>query len=64
MSKEVNNEKININRELVRKQIFDSSILFIALCVVFYFVKFQAYYSYDLLIVIFIAFLIVFGLMH
>ena len=62
MSKEVNNDKININRELVRKQIFDLSIIFVVLCVIFYFVKFLAYYSYDLLIVIIVSFLIVFAL--
>jgi len=57
MSKEVNNNKININRELIRKQIFDSSILFIAFGVIFYFVRFLAFESYDLLIVLFITFL-------
>ena len=58
MSKEVNNNnKININRELIRKQIFDGIILFVAFCIIFYFVKFQAFESYDLLIVLFISFL-------
>lgn len=40
MSKEVNNNnKININRELIRKQIFDGVILCIAFAVIFCFVK-------------------------
>lgn len=58
MSKEVNNNKININRELLRKQIFDGIILFVALCVVFYFVKVLAFESYDLIIVLFVTFLV------
>ena len=60
MSKEVNdNNKININRELTRKQIFDGVILFLTLGIVFYFVKVLAFESYDLLIVLFVAFLVV-----
>ena len=39
MSKEVNKNKINIGRELVKKQIFDGVILFVALCAIFCFVK-------------------------
>ena len=59
MSKEVNNNNnVNINKELTRKQIFDSAILFIALCVVFYFVRFLAFESYDLLMVIFVVYLV------
>lgn len=60
MSKEVNNNnKININRELIRKQIFDGVILFVAFVIIFYFVKFLAFESYDLLIVLFVSFLVV-----
>lgn len=58
MSKEVNNNKINIGKELVRKQIFDGIILFIAFCIIFYFVRFLGFESYDLLIVIFIEFIL------
>jgi len=64
MSKEVNNNKININKELLRKQIFDSSILFIAFGVIFYFVRFLTFESYDLLIVLFITFLVVIFLLE
>lgn len=64
MSKEVNNNKINITKELIRKQVFDSVILFIAFGVVFYFVKFLAFESYELLIVLFVAFLVVVFLME
>ena len=58
MSKEVNNNKINIGKELVKKQIFDGIIVLIALCAIFVFVKVFGFESYDLLIVIFIAFII------
>lgn len=64
MSKEVNNNKINITKELIRKQVFDSVILFIAFGVIFYFVKFLAFESYELLIVLFVAFLVVVFLME
>lgn len=59
MSKEVNNNKINIGKELVKKQIFDGVIVFVALCTIFCFVKFFGFESYDLLIVIFVTFIIV-----
>ena len=57
MSKEVNNKKINISNELLKKQIFDCSILFIAFCVIFYFVRCLNFDSYDLIIVLVVAFL-------
>lgn len=59
MSKEVNNNKININKELIKKQVFDGIILLIAFGVIFYFVRFLAFESYDLLIVLFVTFLFV-----
>ena len=61
MSKEVNNNqnnKININRELTRKQIFDGAMVFIAFCVNFYFVKVLGYVSYDLITVSIITLII------
>ncbi len=61
MSKEVNNNqngKININRELARKQIFDGAMVFIALCVNFYFVKVLGYVSYDLITVSIVSLII------
>lgn len=64
MSKEVNNSKINISKELVKKQIFDGIILFVAFGVIFYFVRFLAFESYDLLIVLFVTFLVVLGLLE
>ena len=60
MSKEVENKtknNININKELIRKQIFDCSIVFITFCVIFYFVCVQRYEKYDLMIVLIISFI-------
>lgn len=59
MSKEVNNNKINIGKELLKKQIFDCSIIFIALGVIFYFVRVKGYENYDLFIVLLVAFLVI-----
>ncbi|MBQ9150332.1 hypothetical protein IJX73_05315 [bacterium] len=58
MSKEVNNNKINIGKELVKKQILDGVITFLGLCTIYYFVKVLGFESYDLLIVIFVTFII------
>ena len=61
MSKEVNNKentKVNITRELIKRQVFDSSILFIVLCAIFYFVKFLNFDNYDLIIVLVTSFVI------
>ncbi len=63
MSKEVNNNlnsKVNINRELTRKQIFDGAMVFIALGVNFYFVKVLGYVSYDLITVSIVSLIILF----
>ncbi len=62
MSKEVNNSnrKVNIARELTRKQIFDCAMIFIAFGVNFYFVKILGYVSYDLITVSTISLIILF----
>lgn len=60
MSKEVENKtknNVNIGRELLRKQLFDCSIIFITLSVIFYFVCVQRYEKFDLMIVLVISFL-------
>ena len=65
-----NNEKadkiqnVNIGRELIKKQVFDCVIIFITFCVIFYFVCFQSYEKYDLLLVLVISFLINVGLLE
>ena len=64
MSKEVNNNKINIGKELLKKQIFDCSIIFIALGVIFYFVRVKGYENYDLFIVLLVAFLVIIFLLE
>ena len=61
MSKEVN-DKINISRELIKKQVFDGIILFIAFIIIFVCVKYFEYYSYDLISVLVITFIILLGL--
>ena len=58
MLKEVDNNKININKQLLKKQIFDCGCMFIALFVTFCLVKFFGFISYDLFIAIFMEFLI------
>ncbi|MBR6297846.1 MAG: hypothetical protein IKR34_01230 [Candidatus Gastranaerophilales bacterium] len=61
MSKEVENKtknNVNIGRELLRKQLFDCSIIFITLSVIFYFVCVQRYEKFDLMIVLVISFLV------
>lgn len=58
MSKEVENKlenKININKELIKKQVFDCVIIFITLCVISYFVCIQRFESYELMIVLVIC---------
>jgi len=59
MSKEVENKKININAELLKKQIFDNVILFVAFCAIFFFVKVLTFDSYDLIIVLIIIYLLI-----
>ncbi len=61
MSKEVENKtknNINISRELVRKQIFDCAIIFITMIAIFYFVCFQSFERWDLVIVLVVSFVI------
>lgn len=58
MSKEVNNDKINIGQELGKKQIFDCTIFTTALIIIFCCVKFLGFESYDLLLTIVIISLI------
>ena len=55
MSKEVNS-KINISRELIKKQLFDGIVLFIAFVLIYVCVKVLAYDGYDLIIILTIAF--------
>ncbi|MBR2069551.1 MAG: hypothetical protein IJ877_07305 [Candidatus Gastranaerophilales bacterium] len=61
MSKEVN-DKINISRELVKKQLFDGIVLFAAFIIIYTCVKFLSYDGYDLIIVLTVAFLILLSL--
>ena len=55
MSKEVNNEEINIVKELVRKQIFDIVWVVVTFIVIFSSVRFFSCDGYDLLLVIIIC---------
>ena len=57
MSKEVNN-KVNINKELVKKQILDTGSLIIAFVLILYLVKYRGFDSYDLLIVLVSCFIV------
>lgn len=57
MSKEVKNNNVSINRELIRKQIFDCSVLLIAFAIIYYTVHFLAYDGYDLIIVLIVSFI-------
>ena len=57
MSKEVNN-KVNISRELIRKQVFDLVILFLVFCTIFCCVKFMEWIGYDLMLALVVLFLI------
>ena len=61
MSKEVNN-KINISRELIKKQLFDGIILFVAFVAIYVCVKTLSFDGYDLIIVLTIAYIILMGL--
>ena len=63
MSKEVNNNQVNINHEFLRKQVFDCSIAFIAFLITFCLVRYFEFDNYDLmfaLIVIFICLVFIF----
>lgn len=62
MSKEVNENKINIGRELLKKQVFDGIILFIGMVAIFYCVKYLSFDGYDLFIVVTVVFLILMAL--
>ena len=62
MSKEVNNNKINISRELIKKQLFDGIVLGAAFIIIYTCVRFLSYDGYDLIIVLVIAFLILLSL--
>lgn len=65
MSKEVNNDnKININRELLRKQLVDCGVLFFALVIIYVAVKVFGYENYDLMLVEVVAFFILCFLME
>lgn len=48
MSKELNTDKININRELIIKQIIDVVVIFIAMCIIFCFIHFQGSLDSDI----------------
>ncbi len=61
MLKEVNN-KINISRELVKKQLFDGIVLFIAFLAIYLCVKLLSFDGYDLIIILTIAYVILMGL--
>ena len=56
MSKEVNS-KINISKELIKKQVFDGIILFVAFIVIYVCVKMLSYDGYDLIIILTIAYI-------
>ena len=60
MSKEVNNNnKINISRELIRKQVFDGIMLFLAFTIIFICVNALGYEKYDLIIVLIVSFIVI-----
>ncbi len=61
MSKEVNS-RINISRELIKKQLFDGIVLFIAFVAIYVCVKVFGFDGYDLIIVLTIAFIVLLGL--
>ena len=63
MSKEVE-EKINITKELTKKQIFDCSVLFFAFAAVFAYAKFFNYDAYNFAILLIILFVIVLSLLE
>ena len=48
MSKELNTDKININRELIIKQIIDVIVIFITMCIIFCFIHFQGSLDSDI----------------
>jgi methyl-accepting chemotaxis protein len=62
MSKEVDDNKINISRELLKKQIFDAIILFVAFLAIYLCVKCLNFDGYDLIIILTITFIILLGL--
>jgi len=64
MSKEVNNNKININRELVRKQIFDITIFFAALTIVMLYACFIINYENLKLISVVVAVFVVVAVLN
>ena len=60
MSKEVNNNRISFNRELVKKQIIDCFVLFITIAIVFYVVHFLEFSGYELGITLGVLYLVTF----
>ena len=60
MSKEVEKgtNKVNISKELIKKQVFDCIIIFLTLSVIFYFACFQRYEDWDLVIVLMVCFIV------
>ncbi len=57
MLKELDNSKVNINRELIIKQIVDVALIFTVMCIIFYFVHFLEYTGLELGIVLGVALL-------
>ncbi len=57
MLKEVDN-KINISKELFKKQIFDSTAVLAAMLVVFYFANFRGFEGFNLFAAVIIAFIV------
>ena len=63
MLKEVN-KKVSISRELLRKQLFDSIVLFIAFVAIYVCVKYFSFDGYDLITILVITFLVLVSLLH
>ena len=62
MSKEVNNNEINIAKELIKKQIFDAVIIFVAFIIIYVCVKYLSFESYDLIIILTLVYIILVSL--
>ncbi len=60
MSKEVNNNRISFNRELVKKQIIDCFVLFLSVAIIFYVVHFLEFSGYELGITLGVLYLVTF----
>ncbi len=55
MSKEINDNNINIGKELGRMQLFNSAVVVVALAIIFYNVRFLNFVGHDLLIIVFVT---------